>query len=225
MGKLVGYARVSTRGQDADRQMLDLAAAGVLETDLHVDTGFSGSRARRPALDRALAELEPGDTFVVTTLDRLGRSTINMLELATRLRGQGVGLRVLNLGGGDVDTSTPMGSMVFTVMAALAEMELEIKKERMNDSITKRRLNGGNLGGRPEKFTDTQIRMARDLVNSGQRTITQVAAELGMSRPTYYKRVAELNARDAAALAGTSTGGDYYAHLGRLDAETITAED
>jgi len=67
-----------------------------------------------------LAALHDGDTLVVTTLDRLGRSTIDMLAFAEQLRGQGAGLRVLNLGGGDVDTSTPMGSMVFSVMAALA---------------------------------------------------------------------------------------------------------
>jgi DNA invertase Pin-like site-specific DNA recombinase len=66
-------------------------------------------------------------------------STSNMLDLADELQIQKANLRVLNLGGGNVDAGTPMGSMVFTVMAALAQMELEIKRERVNDSNTKRR--------------------------------------------------------------------------------------
>jgi DNA invertase Pin-like site-specific DNA recombinase len=69
-----------------------------------------------------------GDTLVITTLDRLGRSTANMLGLTEDLRSRGINLRVLNLGGGDVDTGTPMGGMVFTVMAALAQMDLEINR-------------------------------------------------------------------------------------------------
>lgn len=160
MGKLIGYARVSTRGQSADRQVTDLLGAGVRRDDLYLDHGVSGARASHPGFERAVGALQEGDTLVVTTLDRLGRSTQTMLELAQNLRGRGVGLRVLNLGGGDVNTSTPVGSMVFTVMAALAEMELEIKRERITDSIAKRRAAGGDLGGRRQQFTDSQIRSA-----------------------------------------------------------------
>lgn len=188
MGKLVGYARVSTRSQHEDRQVADLMGAGVRKDDLYVDHGVSGARASRPGFDQALGALQEGDTLVVTTLDRLGRSTQNMLELAESLREKGVGLRVLNLGGGDVDTSAPVGSMVFTVMAALAEMELEIKRERVTDSIAKRRADGGDLGGRRRKFTDSQIRSAQRLINAGQPT-TQVARDLKISRATLYRRL------------------------------------
>ena len=188
MGKLIGYARVSTKSQGTDRQVTDLLDAGVRRDDLYVDHGVSGARASRPGFDQAVGALQNGDTLVVTTLDRLGRSTQNMLELAQELRKRGVGLRVLNLGGGDVDTSTPMGSMVFTVMAALAEMELEIKRERVTDSIAKRRAAGGNLGGRRQRFTDSQIRSARRLIEAGQPA-AQVARDLGMSRATLYRRL------------------------------------
>ena len=109
MGKLIGYARVSTRQQDADRQVSDLLAAGVRRDDVYTDHGVSGGRASRPAFDKAVAALEEGDTLVITTMDRLGRSTQNMLVFAEALRGRGAALRVLNLGGGDVDTHTPMG--------------------------------------------------------------------------------------------------------------------
>ena len=187
MTKLIGYARVSTRQQSTDRQHTDLLAAGVRRDDLYVDHGVSGARASRPEFDRAIDALIEGDTLVITTLDRLGRSTQNMLAFANELRSRGAGLRVLNLGGGDVDTATPMGSMLFTIMAALAQMEHEIKRERVTDSINKRREAGKDLGGRPRRVTDSQIRSAVRLVDSGEPA-AQVARDLGMSRATFYRR-------------------------------------
>jgi DNA invertase Pin-like site-specific DNA recombinase len=191
VSKLIGYARVSTRGQDSDRQQADLLDAGVRRDDLYIDHGVSGARTSRPEFDRALTALHAGDTMVITTLDRLGRSTANMLELAERLRGLGVALRVLNLGGDAVDTGTPIGSMLFTVMAALAQMELDIKRERINDSVSKRRAAGLDLGGRREKFTRRQLETARKLLDDGEPA-THVARDLGMSRATLYRRLKAL---------------------------------
>jgi DNA invertase Pin-like site-specific DNA recombinase len=200
MGKLIGYARVSTKVQDTDRQIRDLLAAGVRRDDLYTDHGVSGARAARPAFNKALEALDEGDTLVITTLDRLGRSTVNMLGLSEELRGRGINLRVLNLGGGNVDTGTPMGSMVFTVMAALAQMELEIKRERINDSVSKRRAAGRDLGGRRQQFSDSQISNARRLIDAGQPA-THVARDLGMSRATLYRRMGELDAQEWLASA------------------------
>lgn len=194
MSKLIGYARVSTRAQDTDRQVQDLIASGVRRDDLYVDHGVSGARASRPEFDKARAALHEGDTLVVTTLDRLGRSTANMIDLAKELRAAGVGLRVLNLGGGDVDTSTPMGEMVFTVMSALAQMERAIKQERTVDSITKRRAAGKDLGGRRAAFTDSQIRHAKNLVDGGASP-AEVARDFGMARATLYRRINALEAK------------------------------
>jgi DNA invertase Pin-like site-specific DNA recombinase len=195
--KLIGYARVSTRQQSTDRQQADLMAAGVRRDDLYVDRGVSGARASRPQFDRALDALVEGDTLVITTLDRLGRSTQNMLSFAEELRSRGAGLRVLNLGGGDVDTATPMGSMLFTIMAALAQMEHEIKRERVMDSINKRREAGKDLGGRPRRVSDSQIRSAVRLVEGGEPA-AQVARDLGMSRATFYRRSRALTNQQGA---------------------------
>lgn len=191
MAKLIGYARVSGRDQSTDRQQADLVSAGVRRDDLYIDHGVSGARASRPELDRAMGALIEGDTLVITTLDRLGRSTQHMLDLAGLLRDRGAGLRVLNLGGGDVDTATPMGSMMFTVMAALAQMEHDIKRERITDSIRKRREDGRDLGGRPRRITDSQIRSAIRLVDGGE-PVAQVSRDLGMSRATFYRRARAL---------------------------------
>lgn len=192
MGKLIGYARVSTKAQGTDRQESDLLTAGVRRDDMYVDHGVSGAKASRVNLDKALAALHEGDTLVVTTLDRLGRSTVNMLKLAEEIKTKGAGLRVLNLGGGDVDTSTPMGAMVFTVMAALGQMELEIKRERITDSVSKRRAAGKDLGGRRIQFTDSQIKKAARLIESGEPA-AEVARDLGMSRATLYRRMEGLS--------------------------------
>ncbi|QCO98458.1 recombinase family protein [Arthrobacter sp. 24S4-2] len=194
MGKLIGYARVSTKSQATDRQAADLLAAGVRRDDLYTDHGVSGARSSRPAFDAALQALHEGDTLVITTLDRLGRSTANMLGLSEELRTRRINLRVLNLGGGNVDTATPIGGMVFTVMAALAQMELEIKRERITDSVSKRRAAGKDLGGRRAQFTDSQIENARRLIAAGEPA-TQVARDLGMSRATLYRRIAGIEAQ------------------------------
>jgi DNA invertase Pin-like site-specific DNA recombinase len=189
--KLIGYARVSTRQQATDSQRLEILAAGVRRDDLYVDLGSAGARAPRPQLDVALRALERGDTFVITTLDRLGQSTQNVLAFAGCLRDRGVALRVLNLGGGDVDTGTPVGSMLFTVMGALGQMEHEIKRERVLDSIDKRRKAGKNLGGRPRRITNSQIRSANRLIEAGEPT-AQVARDFGMSRASFYRRARAL---------------------------------
>ncbi|MGP4992714.1 recombinase family protein [Glutamicibacter ardleyensis] len=188
--KLIGYARISIKAQDTDRQIQDLLTAGVWRDDLYTDHGLSGALANRPGLDKALDALHPNDTMVIPTLDRLGRSTQKMLELTQEFRECNIGPRVLNLGGGDVDTKTPMGAMVFTVLAALAQMELEIKRERINDSVTKRRTNGGDLGGRRPTFTDSQIRTAAKLIQAAEPA-PQVAKDMGMTRATLYQRIME----------------------------------
>lgn len=190
-GKLIGYARVSTRGQETDRQEVDLIGAGVRRDDLYVDHGVSGARDKRPALDQCLSALHERDTLVITTLDRLGRSTEHMLKLTRELRERGVNLRVLNLGGDSVDTSTPMGKMMLTVMAGLAEMELEIKRERINDSVEKRRAKGGDLGGRRQTVSDDVIHGAAAAITSGTPA-AQAARERGISRATLYRRAKQL---------------------------------
>jgi len=110
-----------------------------------------------------------------------------MLAFAEKLRCRDADLRVLNLCGGDVGTATPMGSMVFTIMAALGQMEHEIKRKRVVDSIAKRRAADKDLGGHPRIVTDSQIRNARRLIERGEK-VAQVSLDLGMSRATFYRR-------------------------------------
>ena len=97
-------------------------------------------------------------------------------------------MRALDLGGGDVDTGIPMGLMGFTVMAALAQMGLEIKWERIADSVAKRRVAGKDLGGQRRTFTDSQICNVVRLIDGGEPS-THVARDFGMSRAIFYRRI------------------------------------
>lgn len=158
MPKLIGYARVSTRRQGTDRQEADLRAAGVRADDVYVDRAEATAGDTSSALDAALRALSAGDTLVVPTLDRLGQSTGDLLKLAAELRAEGVALRVLDLDGAEVDTSTTTGSMMFTVMAALERMESELTRERVLDSVSRRRASRADDGGTSRKRTDGTAR-------------------------------------------------------------------
>jgi len=185
MNKLIGYVRVSTGQQEYDGQVADLLRFGVRRDDLYADKEH-GDRERRPGWAAALDALQSGDTLVITKLDRLGRTTLNMLKLMDVFNERNVSLVVLNLGGGVVDTRTPAGRMFFTMMSAMAEMELELIRERSRDSARQRREAGKQVGGRPIKFEPDDVKAVDALVASGIST-TQAVRKIGMSRPTYYR--------------------------------------
>ena len=110
-----------------------------------------------------------------------------MLAVAAQLQTRRAELRVLDFAGNTVDTSTAAGSMLYTTLAALTQMERELKRERARDSVERRRHAGNGLGGRPLVFTDDQIRRAVRLVEEGQPA-AKVAFDLGVSRATFYRR-------------------------------------
>jgi len=116
MGHLLGYARVSTTEQDPALQLDALTAAGCARN--YVDN-VSGTLTTRPQLDKLLNALLPGDTLIVWKLDRLGRSLSHLLTTVTDLGTRGVGFRSLTEG---IDTATPSGGLLFSLLGALAEL-------------------------------------------------------------------------------------------------------
>lgn len=176
---LIGYARVSTEDQNLDLQTDALAAAGCAR--LYTDR-LSGSVANRPGLLDALTQLRAGDTLVIWKLDRLGRSVKQLVELVGSLQEKGVHFRSLTDG---IDTSTSAGRFFFHVMAAMAEMERDLIRERTTAGLAAARARG-RQGGRPKIMTDAKISAAKKLMDAGTASI-DVARSLGVSRATLYR--------------------------------------
>ncbi|MCI4658454.1 recombinase family protein [Cryobacterium zhongshanensis] len=188
MGTLIGYARVSPQALETDHQVRDLAAAGVRPDDLYVDLGACGARTDHSLLERAIGTLREGDTLVSTTLASLGRSTSDLLALTGTLRANGAALRVLDISESTDNSSASGQNTVLAVLTAVAGLELEVARERIRESVFKRRSSSTRRGGRWKTFTERQIRNALRLIESGEQP-SQVARDLGMSRTTLYRRI------------------------------------
>ena len=180
-GRQFGYARVSTQDQNAQLQIDALVKAGIDPECIYVDHA-SGKLAHREHLDRMLADLQSGDTVTVWRLDRLGRSLKNLIAIVGDLDEHEVGFRSLS---DSIDTTTANGKLVFHLLAALAEFERDLIRERTNAGLEAARARG-RVGGRPKVMSDDRIAVARSLLADG-RTVDQVAATLGVSRRSVYR--------------------------------------
>jgi DNA invertase Pin-like site-specific DNA recombinase len=138
---LLGYARVSTQDQELTGQLEALKAAGA--TKVYREK-VSGVRADRPELAKLMASLKPGDVVVVTKLDRLGRSTRELLDLIDRISKAGASFR--SLGDPLWDTGSVQGRLLSTMLAAIAEFERELIRERTGDGRKRAMANGVKFG-------------------------------------------------------------------------------
>ncbi|MFF3129819.1 recombinase family protein [Streptomyces sp. NPDC057908] len=186
-GVLLGYARVSTKGQNLDRQITLLEGAGCAR--IFTDKK-SGKNAERPELWAALDYARPGDTIVVPSLDRLGRSIQDLIAIVAGLRKRGIGFQSLHE---SLDTTTPGGRLVFHVFAALAEFIRELIVQGTVEGMAEARARGERIG-RPPAMTAEQILHARSMLANPEASVTSIAKLLGISRTTLYKYVPELKA-------------------------------
>jgi DNA invertase Pin-like site-specific DNA recombinase len=180
MGKLIGYARVSTTRQTTEQQVTALKAVGC---EVILTEKMSGKRNDRPQLAAALAQLESGDTLTVWKIDRLGRDVRQILDTIHDLTARGVVLRSLTEG---LDSSTECGQMVITILAAVAKYELVLQAERAEAKRQLIRNRGGNLGGAKPKFDAEQADAVRRAHANGE-TVAALARVHRVSRPTIYR--------------------------------------
>ncbi|BBY13831.1 recombinase family protein [Mycobacterium marseillense] len=186
-GTVLGYARVSTGHQNLDQQADALTAAGVAQDRIYVDkTSGATTREQRPGLAALLDYARAGDTITVVGIDRLGRSASEVMRTVADLLNRGVIIRAIREG---VDSSSPTGRAVLGIMASLAELELELGRERRTAAREARRARGQAIG-RPKALDAQKAALAQRMRASGE-SASIIAKTLGVSRATVYRVLAE----------------------------------
>jgi DNA invertase Pin-like site-specific DNA recombinase len=178
----IGYARVSSTGQNEAAQVDLLSRNGAEE--LFIDKASGKSREGRPKLAEAIRFARKGDVLLVTRLDRLARSVVDLHAIATELEGKGVDLIVTEQ---SIDTTTPHGRLMFNMLGAIAEFETDLRRERQLEGIAKAKAEG-RYKGRPASVDAQAVRSAL----AGGETPTAIAKRLRIARSTVYRLSGDL---------------------------------
>lgn len=179
---IVGYARVSTTGQSLDVQLEQLEAAGVEKI---FQEKISGVKQSRPQLVAMLDFVREGDTVVCCKLDRIARSTRHLLEIVEALEVKGVSFKVLNI---NLDTSTPTGRLMLTMLAGIATFEREMMLERQAEGIARAKAAGKFKGRKPT--AQSKSPEIRNLAGQGVPR-QKIADQLGIGVASVYRVLAK----------------------------------
>lgn len=179
--KAFGYARVSTQTQSTDNQEQLLNDYGCHKIFLEK---YTGTKADRPQLNELRSQLRNGDTVVVTKLDRLGRSTKDLLQIVSELKDMGVNLVVTQQ---NIDTTTIEGRLFFTLISAFAQFEAEIISARTKDGLAAAKAKG-KLGGRRSVLSVAQKEQVLSFYEAG-RSVTEIAGLFKSSRQVIYRAI------------------------------------
>lgn len=183
-GMRFGYGRVSTRDQHTEAQHDALLAAGVDPKNIFVEKA-STRLAQRPKLEELRKVLRDGDTIVVTKVDRLARSLLDLITIADDLRKQGVTLEVLS---GTFNRSDPMGEAFFQMTGVFAQLERDLIRQRTHEGLAAARARG-RKGGRRAKLTDAQAAEVRRMYAAKERTVKEIGELFGITRESVYRYV------------------------------------
>ena len=178
-----GYARVSTEQQNLDRQLDALQKYGC---DMIYNEKMTGTKRDRPEMSKLLDRMTEGDTVVIESLSRLGRSTKDLIELTELFEQKGVHLVSLKE---SIDTSTSTGKLLFTLMSAIAQFERDVIADRTREGLKSARARG-RTGGRPRTSPDA-IRKAIRLYNTKEYSITEIEEMTGVKKSTLYRELKE----------------------------------
>jgi DNA invertase Pin-like site-specific DNA recombinase len=205
MGRLIGYARVSTADQDLQLQIEALQHAGCRDDQIFRDVA-SGAYTARPGLEACVHALASGDTLVVWRLDRLGRSMVHLVIVIEELLRRQVGSR--SACDGAIDTTTASGELVFHLFSALAQFERRLIQERTQAGLATARARGKRGGRRPLRPDDPRVRMVSMMYGDQRLTVPEICRTLHISPATFYRYVAlGRRAADRASCSGGQLGG------------------
>lgn len=182
---IFGYARVSTESQNLDRQIDALKKYGVN----HIyNEKMTGTKRDRPELIKMLDRITEGDTVVIESLSRLGRSTKDLIELTEIFHSKGVNLVSLKEA---IDTNTSTGKLLFTLMSAIAQFERDVIADRTREGLNAARARG-RTGGRPKTNPDS-VKKAVKLYNTQQYSIKEIQELTGVKKDTLYRKLQEVS--------------------------------
>ena len=178
----VGYARVSSTGQDLTVQLEKLAGCDKVFKEKR-----SGVDAGRPALNACLEYLREGDTLLVTKLDRLARSTRDLYRIISNLAERGVSFKVVD--DPSVDTTSRTGKLIMGILALIAEFENDIRRERQQDGINKAKAKGVRFGPKPI-LTGEVVQKIKELREEGL-TVSEIIRRIKLSKASIYRALAK----------------------------------
>ncbi len=179
---LIGYARVSMHGQNIDLQTDSLKHAGCEKI---FSDQITGTKEKRPGLDRALNILRKGDVLVVWRLDRLGRSLRHLIDSVRMLEEKEIGFKSIRE---NIDTSTSGGRLVFHIFGALAEFERGIILERTMAGLSAARARG-RMGGRPKALDSDKRELALKLYREKTHPVNHICKIMGISKTSLYRYI------------------------------------
>lgn len=177
-----GYARVSKNDQSLDVQIQKLTAVGCDEIFMEK---VSGVKEERKELNRLLEKLRIGDTVCVVRLDRLGRRMLKLIQLIKDFKEKGINFVSLE---NDIDTTTPMGMVLFSMCAAFSEMERELIRERIKAGLSVAHKKG-RKGGRPRALTPEKLSTLTSLRVGDEFSVTKICKMVGISKSVYYRAI------------------------------------
>ena len=180
----LGYARVSSKSQNLDRQLVALNKEGCAVIFQEKE---SGAKADRKELERLLAVAQEGDVIVISELTRLARSTAHLTDLMTGFNERGIALKSLKEAW--LDTSTPTGKLMFTVLAGIAEFERDIIKERQAEGIAVAKSKGVKFGTKLKDNADLEGAIEAYVNQDGSETVTEIAKRHNIDRTTLWRHL------------------------------------
>ena len=186
---IIGYARVSTKDQNLDRQLDQLQQQGCEKIFAEKKTG---SNADRSELQNMLEYLRPGDTVIITELARISRSVKDLFEIMDKIESRSANIKSLKESW--LDTTTSVGKFIFVIFAGVSQLERDLISERTKEGLSSARARG-RLGGRP-KCSEDQIRIALKMYNEGSFSMDEITQASQISRSTLYKYLKEVKIKE-----------------------------